>query len=54
LKSLNKKTRDCLTKLSRLEAIRPDFTSDLINDMITMASKWEERLPPPECNKKGD
>jgi len=36
------------------KTIRSNFPLDMTNDMIAMASIWEERLRPPKCDKKDD
>jgi len=42
--------------LNRLKekAIRSSFPLDMTNDMIAMASNWEERLRAPKGEKKDD
>ena len=54
--TVNQRKEDYLTSLSRLKekAILSNFPLDMKNDMTAMASKWEESLRPPKCNKKDD
>jgi len=56
LRRLNQRKADYLSSLNRLKekAIRSNFPLDMTNDMIAMASNWEEILRPPKCDKKDD
>jgi len=56
LRRLEQRKGDYLTCLNRLQrkAIRSNFHLNMRNDMIAMASNWDERLWPPKCDKKGD
>jgi len=56
LKRLNQRKVDYLSSLDRLKekAIRSKFPLNMTNDMIALASNWEDRLRPPKCNKKED
>jgi len=47
---------DYLSSLNRLKekAIRSKFPLTMTNDMIALASNWEDRLRPPKCDKKED
>jgi len=38
----------------KLKVICSNSPLDTTNDMIAMASNWEERLRPPKCDKKDD
>ena len=54
LRRLNQRKNDYLSSLNRLKekAIRSKFPLNMTNDMITLASNWEDRLRPPKCDKK--
>ena len=54
LRRLNQRKDDYLSSLNRLEekAIRSKFPLNMTNDMIVLASNWEDRLRPPKCDKK--
>jgi len=56
LRRLNQRKEDYLSSLNRLKekAIRSSFTLDMTDDMIAMASNWEERLRAPKGEKKDD
>ena len=56
LRRLNQRKDDYLSSLNRLKekTIRSKFPLNMINDMIALASNWEDRLRPPKCDKKGD
>jgi len=56
LRRLNQRKEDYLSSLNRLKekAIRSSFPLDMTNDMIAMASYWEERLRAPKDEKKED
>ena len=56
MRRLNQRKEDYLCSLNRLteKAIRSSFSLDMTNDMITMASNWEERLWAPKGEKKDD
>jgi len=41
-------------KPTQKKAIRSNFPLDMTNDMIAMASNWEERLRTPKGEKKDD
>ena len=56
LRRLNQRKDDYLSSLNRLreEAIRSKFPLNITNDMVELASNWEDRLRPPKCDKKED
>ena len=56
LSSLNRLKHDYLSSLNRLKekTIRSKFPFNMTNDMIALASNWEDRLRPPKCDKKED
>jgi len=51
---LNERKDDYLSSLNRLKekAIRSKFPLNMTNDMLALASDWEDRLRPPKCDKK--
>jgi len=51
---LNRREEDYLSSSNRLneEAIRSNFPLDMTNDMIAIASNWEERLHPQYATRK--
>ena len=53
---VNQRKDDYLSSLNRLKekAIRSKFPLNMTNDMIALASIWEDRLRPPKCDKKED
>ena len=56
LRRLNQRKDDYLSSLNRLKekAIRSKFPLNMTNDMIALASNWEDRQRPPKCDKKED
>ena len=56
LRRLNQRKDDYLSSLNRLKekAIRSKFPLNTTNDMIALASIWEDRLQPPKCDNKED
>jgi len=56
LRRLNQRKDDYLSSLNRLKekAIRSKFPLNLTNDIIALASNWEERIRPSKCDKKED
>ena len=56
LRRLNQRKDDYLSSLNRLKekAIRSKFPLNMTNDMIALASNWEDRLRPLKCDKKED
>jgi len=56
LRRLNQRKDDYLSSLNRLKekAIRSKFPLNMTNDMVSLASNWEDRLRPPKCDKKED
>ena len=57
LRCLNQRIDDdYLSSLKRLKekAMRSKFLLNMTNDMIALASNWEDRLRPPKYNKKED
>jgi len=56
LRRLNQRKEDYLSNLNRLKekTIRSNIPLDTTNDMIAMASNWEERLRSPKCDKNDD
>jgi len=56
LKRLNQRKDDYFSNLNWLKekATRWKFTLNMTNDMIALASSWEDRLRPPKCDKKED
>jgi len=56
LRRLNQRKDDYLSSLNRLKekAISAKFPLNMTNDMIALASNWEDRLRPPKCDKKED
>jgi len=56
LRRLNQRKDYYLSSLNRLKekAIRSKFPLNMTNDMIALASNWDNRLRPPKCDKKED
>jgi len=56
LRRLNQRKDYYLSSLNRLKekAIRSKFPLNMTNDMIALASNWEDRPRPPKCDKKED
>jgi len=56
LRRLNQRKENYLSSLNRLKetAIRSSFPLDMTNDMIAMASNWEETLRAPKGEMKDD
>jgi len=56
LRRLNQRKEDYFSSLNRLKekAMSSNFSMDMTNDMIAMASNWEERLRVPKGEKKDD
>ena len=56
LRRLNQRKDDYLSSLNGLKekAIRSKLPLNMTNDMIALASDWEDRLRPPKCDKKED
>ena len=56
LRRLNQRKDGYLSSLNRLKekAIRSKFPLNMTNDMIALASNWEDRLRPPKYDKKED
>ena len=56
LRRLNQTKDDYLGSLNGLKekAIRSKFPLNMTNDMIALASNWEDRLRHPKCDKKED
>ena len=54
LQRLNERKEDYLTSLNRLQnkAKNSKFPVNMMNDMITLVSKWENRLHPPNPSDK--
>ena len=54
LRRLNERKEDYLTSLNRLQnkAKNSKFPVNMMNDMITLVSKWENRLHPPNPSDK--
>jgi len=56
LRRLNERKEDYLTSLNRLQnkAKKSKFPVNITNDMITLVSKWENRLHPPNPSDKNN
>jgi len=56
LRRLKQRKYDYLSSLNLLKekAIPSKFPLNMTNDMIALASNWEDRLRPPKCDKKED
>jgi len=56
LRRFNQRKDDYLSNLNRLKekAICSKFPLNMTNDMLALASNWEDRLWPPKCDKKED
>ena len=56
LRHLNQRKEDYFSSSNRLreKAIVANFCLAMINDMIGLASNWDERLPAPKYDKKDD
>jgi len=56
LRRFNQRKEDYFSGLNRLKekAIRSNFHLNMTNDMIALASNWEDRLRTPKRDKKED